>query len=134
MTHLITMIMLLQPALGEQMASRIATKVDRHCLYPKVAISIYYTESSLKYWLTSNTGDYGLGQINYNVWKKELNIKHPNQLLDLDTNIRLSCQIMNMMYKYRTDEKYWWSYYHSRTPRLRKKYIERVTRTLRRFK
>ena len=40
------------------------------------------------------SGDYGLMQINWRVWGRRF-VKHPNELLNIDTNVKLACYIIS---------------------------------------
>ena len=91
--------------------------------FTPIAVKIAWHESRFNHKIVNSTGDVGLGQINSKVWNKST-----NWLLNIDNNISMMCSILRMHSKHSSSDKNWWTRYHSTTPRLRRRYLERVNR------
>ncbi len=65
---------------------------------PELVLSIIYVESSFNPKAISPAGAYGLMQINYSVWKNELNIDF-NKIFDIEYNIDLGLRILKHYYE-----------------------------------
>lgn len=65
----------------------------KHGLNPYLVMAIIFVESSFNRHAVSKAGAYGLMQVNYPVWKSELNIDH-KKLTEIDYNIELGLTIL----------------------------------------
>lgn len=65
---------------------------------PNLVMSIIQIESAFKPYVVSNAGAMGLMQINYSVWKNELDIRI-EQIFDIEYNIDLGLQILKRYQK-----------------------------------
>jgi hypothetical protein len=71
----------------------------RHGVNPLEIIAIIMAESGFKEnSINKETGDYGLGQINWEHWGKDLGLM-PHELLDPSINIFLTCHVYNFFGK-----------------------------------
>jgi len=66
-----------------------------------IIMDIHYIESGYDSLAVSNTGDYGLGQINYNVWKEPI-----DSLLCAEYNTRSTVDKYLRAYKAGNNNKY----------------------------
>ncbi|HVP79999.1 MAG TPA: transglycosylase SLT domain-containing protein [Thermodesulfobacteriota bacterium] len=74
-------------------ASLISHASKRHGVNPLEIIAIIMAESNFKEnSINKETGDYGLGQINWEHWGKDFGLM-PHQLLDPSINIFLTCHV-----------------------------------------
>ncbi len=74
-------------------ASLIAHASQKHGVNPLEIIAIVMAESNFKEnSINKETGDYGLGQINWEYWGKDFGLM-PHQLLDPSINIFLTCHV-----------------------------------------
>ena len=65
----------------------------KHGFDPYLVMAIIFVESSFNRYAVSKAGAYGLMQVNYPVWKKELNIER-SKLTQIDYNIELGLTIL----------------------------------------
>lgn len=63
--------------------------LDENLIY-----AIIDRESDFDPYCTSHAGCYGLMQINYRVWRKELQIESKEYLYDIDNNIKCGCYVL----------------------------------------
>ncbi len=72
--------------------SAVFKKSKQYDVNPFIVLALIQVESSFKPNAISNAGAYGLMQVNYAVWKKELNINF-NRIFDVEYNIELGIRI-----------------------------------------
>ena len=65
---------------------------------PYLIMALIQVESDFKPYAISSAGAYGLMQVNYSVWKDELNIKF-NRIFDKEYNIDLGLKILKHYYQ-----------------------------------
>jgi soluble lytic murein transglycosylase-like protein len=65
---------------------------------PNLILSLIQIESNFRPQAVSSKGAYGLMQVNYSVWKKELDIDS-GQIFDIEYNIDLGLRILKHYYK-----------------------------------
>lgn len=70
---------------------------SKHNIDPYLILSIIQTESNFNT-NAKSSNSYGLMQINYNIWKKELNIDK-NKIYDINYNIELGIKILKIYLK-----------------------------------
>lgn len=68
--------------------------------------------------------DYGIAQINYTTWSKELNLDKQRLLTDIDYNIAVMAEILSRLKSTYKKEKYWYTRYHSFTHSHRRIYAD----------
>ena len=71
---------------------------------PSLVYAIFDRESDFDPYCVSPADCYGLGQINYYVWKKELQIPEPKYLYDIENNIKCTYYVLR---KYYQEEQDW---------------------------
>lgn len=130
---------MLQPNLTDEEASELAKSFVYHATkldLPKpIFLSILFQESSLRAdpqncakYKNKCTGDYGIGQVNYRVWDKVLNLDKYKIMSSADEGIRVAALVLHR-YKVRyTKEKQWFTRYYSGTPSLRARYYKWLRR------
>ena len=64
-----------------------------------ILISVCWQESHFNPKVYSKSGCIGLMQVNYSVWKKELNLKSKKELWDIETNIKAGAYILSTYYR-----------------------------------
>jgi len=80
-------------------AGLISHASQKHGVNPLEIIAIIMAESNFKEnSINKETGDYGLGQINWEHWGKDFGLM-PHQLLDPSINIFLTCHVYNFFGK-----------------------------------
>lgn len=96
----------------------------------KIVLGLIMTESSFRQGAVSRTQDFGIGQINYNVWSQEF-IRLKKEPLDMaklktdaDYAIRRTVEILSILKK--SNDPYWVGRYHSKTPSLKRAYFVKV--------
>ncbi len=107
-----------------------STIIAKYCpeKLDNIIIAIIFAESSFNNFKINQNRDYGLGQINYNVWGKYFNISK-KELLNPIINIQIIVKILvNLKKQYH--DKYWWGYYHSKTIKSRNRYINKINKIL----
>jgi len=84
-------------------ANELVIFVYENCEYPKIVLGIFSEESNYdQYAFRNDTKVYGLGQIKYDVWSKELqslDIREARDLYDWKKNVIASNYIFNKYYK-----------------------------------
>lgn len=65
---------------------------------PNLIMSLIHVESSFRPYAVSSHGAYGLMQINYSVWKKELSIDY-RRIFEIEYNIELGLRVLKRYYK-----------------------------------
>ncbi len=65
---------------------------------PNLIMSLIHVESSFRPYAVSSHGAYGLMQINYSVWKKELDIDY-RRIFEIEYNIDLGLKVLKRYYK-----------------------------------
>ncbi|MEN8152682.1 MAG: lytic transglycosylase domain-containing protein [Acidobacteriota bacterium] len=70
-------------------------KSKEYKIDPNIIMGLIQVESNFKPYAVSNRGAYGLMQVNYSVWKKELNI-NTEKIFDIEYNIDLGIRILRM--------------------------------------
>ena len=79
---------------------QLQTSVDKWSDYynidKELVYAIIHQESSFNKDEVSYADCYGLMQINYNVWKKVLDLEDASELFDIDKNIECGCRILNV--------------------------------------
>ncbi len=79
--------------------SLVHKKSFKYGFNPDLILSIIQVESSFNPYAVSSQGAYGLMQINYSVWKKELSIDY-KKIFNMDYNIELGLKILKHYYDY----------------------------------
>lgn len=116
----------LRPDLEHGLASRVSAGIMRYC-NPALhfhMVAIIYKESNFQPLLVSQTGDYGLAQVNPTF--------HPYDkayLLTIEGNLRAACGILEA-----ANQRGDYARYHSNTPKLRRKYRRHIELILRRIR
>jgi len=128
----------LQPDLKVCQAIELATSIESLCkkynLPEDEFLSILFQESSLKTDPKSClkrpqncTHDFGIGQVNYIIWGKKINLEPIKALKNISYSVEISAKIINhYKKKYSQKDKDWIYRYHSKTPSLKKAYKERI--------
>lgn len=100
----------------------------------RYVLALIMTESSFNQKAVSNTGDYGIGQINYKIWSKEFErlkkkpLDHKRLKTDVEYAIHRTVEILAFL-KCQKDP-HWVAKYHSKTPSLKKAYFQRIQNQL----
>jgi hypothetical protein len=99
----------------------------------RIYLAILFQESSLRVDPTKcknnieSCRDFGIGQVAYKYWGKPLKVNKHKALTDLEYSVALSIQVLeNYRKKYAKKDRYWYTRYHSNTPKLRKRYLKRI--------
>jgi len=129
----------LQPGLSEQeveefVSSLLAQSNDVGMSWTKM-MALFFQESSFQLdpkncmqGAKTCTGDFGVGQVNFKIWGNSLNMNRYRMLTDYSYSMRKSSEVLKYYYEkygFKNPEN-WWSFYHSKTPKLRKLYQEKV--------
>lgn len=72
-------------------------KSRKYGFEPDLIMSLIYTESSFKPKAVSSQGAYGLMQVNYSVWKEELQLDS-SKMFDIEYNIEMGLKILKRYY------------------------------------
>lgn len=121
-------------------ATLISLSAQKHKIDPKIMIAILKVESDFKQRAVSNTGDFGVSQINYNVWVKEfvkINKRplHLEQLKEDDAYaiMRMGEILEELKRRHEAEDKYWFARYHSNTKHFKDIYIEKLEKNLKKL-
>lgn len=120
----------LSPKTNQKVVTKFAQAVIRYGRQYKIdsdeLIAIAFVESSFNPKARSKSGDYGIMQVNYKVWKKFL--KKKEDLYDIDKCVEMACKIIK---RNRDSGYYDLACYHSRTPHHKIVYAARLEKCLR---
>jgi len=72
-------------------------KSGKYGFKPDLIMSLIYTESSFKPKAVSSQGAYGLMQVNYSVWKDELQLDS-SKIFEIEYNIEMGLKILKRYY------------------------------------
>lgn len=115
------------------------TYAKKYDLDPYLILAIIKVESDFNPKAASHTGDYSIAQINYRVWKKELERQgiHLN-FYKLKTNYAYALDTMAYILKhlktnYEATDPKWYARYHSNTKKFKTVYFSRVNKQLNRI-
>ena len=72
-------------------------KSGKYGFDPNLIMSLIHTESSFRPKVVSSQGAYGLMQVNYSVWKDELQIES-SKIFDIEYNIEMGLRILKRYY------------------------------------
>jgi len=86
-------------------AENVFKKSREYGFNPYVIMALIQVESSFKPYAVSSAGAYGLMQVNYSVWKDELEIDF-NKIFDIPYNIDLGLRILSHYYRQADDNIY----------------------------
>lgn len=81
-----------------EIAKTVFAKSKKYEFNPYLIMAIIQVESDFKPYAVSKAGAYGLMQVNYSVWKDELNINF-NRIFDKEYNIELGLKILKHYYE-----------------------------------
>lgn len=122
-----------KPEIAREIADHIAQNLPKDVDW-RIYLAILYQESSLRTdpqnclkKPANCTGDYGIGQINFKVWGKKLNLDAKRLKTDRKYALDASISVLEVYKaKYAKKEINWFTRYHSSTPSFRKIYMERL--------
>lgn len=109
---------------------------QKYSLDPFLLLAIIKVESNFNQRAISSTGDYSLAQINYKVWKKELDRKGVKlNFYKLKTNYAYALETMGYILKilkdnYGKNDPRWYARYHSNTMKHKLSYYKKVNSQL----
>jgi len=83
------------PKTKKKVALAIAEHARYYRIKPKNLVAIAYVESSFRPTLINSSGDHGLMQINWPIWKNRFT-RDPNDLLNVYKNVEVACKIINI--------------------------------------
>jgi soluble lytic murein transglycosylase-like protein len=112
----------------------------KYNLDPFLLLAIIKVESDFNQKAISNTGDYSLAQINYKVWKKELERQGIKlNYYKLKTNYAYALQTMGYILKtlkekHAKKDPKWFARYHSNTNKYKLAYYQRVNKQMAKIK
>lgn len=96
-------------------------------------ISILKVESDFKQRAVSNTGDYSVAQINFNIWAKNFRKLdraplHFERLKEDDAYaiFRMGEILSELQKDFSKSDKFWFARYHSNTPKFKNLYISKL--------
>ena len=136
----------LNPVLDANYTNQLANLIDLYAtqygIEKEIVLSILFQESSFNpFPRDCNTSkevclvDIGIGQINYKVWKKHLNLNRKRLISDFAYNLETSFKILlDLKTRYGNIDKEWYCGYHSLTKRLKRNYCKKINRHLRRIR
>jgi soluble lytic murein transglycosylase-like protein len=121
-------------------AKTINSEALKRDLDPYLVSAIISVESDFRFIEVNHTGDYGLTQINYNIWSKEFNrlgikkLSKQRLVTDPVYAIKTMTQILEIVKNRFSNDPLWYARYHSSTPFLKKNYAKKVKKRLQSIK
>jgi soluble lytic murein transglycosylase-like protein len=118
----------------------IKTEALKRGLDPLIVASIISVESDFRFIRVNNTGDYGITQINYNIWSREFKrlgkgkLSKNRLINDTQYSIKMMVKILKITKNRFPNDPLWYARYHSSTPRLKNKYAKKVKNRLQEMK
>lgn len=115
-------------------AKSVIKYTKEHNVDYRLVLALFMTESSMNQNAVSNTGDLGIGQINYEIWKiefarlKKAPLDKAKLQKDTDYAVKRTVEILSIL-KNNKDKK-WIAKYHSKTPSLKKAYYQRINKQM----
>lgn len=109
------------------LASSEANDVD-----PLIILSILKVESDFNQRVVSNTGDFSLAQINYNIWSKELkrvkkiDLDFEKLKTDIPYSVDIMGKILKILEKRHKKDPDWYARYHSGTVKFKMAYSKKL--------
>lgn len=105
-------------------------KSREHRIDANLLMSIIETESAFNPYAVSSAGAYGLMQINFSIWKEELNIDH-QKIFDIDYNLDLGIKIYQHYLKLAdNDQEKALHYYNNGFKLTNNEYVDKVASTV----
>lgn len=120
----------------EEYAFWIHTYAEKYQIDPYLMLALIKVESDFNQSAVSNTGDYSLAQINYDVWKRELGSKGIKlDMTKLKNNHSYAIEKMAIILKllktrHSHKDKLWYGRYHSNTKKYKSRYLKKVNLAL----
>lgn len=122
-----------------RIAVRVATESKDTGVDPRIYLVILKVESDFDQKRVSTTGDYGIAQVNYKIWKRVL--KKQGVILDKERlskdeeyNLKtMSIVLVKYKNQFAAKDGWWFTRYHSHTPLYRNRYKRKILAQLKRI-